>query len=705
MESSEHSISGSRRTLARLSRMGLRELACRGRQEAYKWIERVQASDTRSATAGDLSEQCLHRFLRNAEAQFFEGLFDKRVPAALGIAAPRHCQELVASADEICQGRVDLLGYRNLDFGDPPNWHLDPTSDRQAPLRHWSLFDPLDHETVGDSKVVWEFNRHQWLVQLGQAYRLTGEERYAERLARHLRSWFEANPRGMGINWTSSLEAGLRIIAWCWAILFIRDSEALDASLFSELLVSIRSHARHIERYLSYYFSPNTHLTGEALGLLYAGVVFPELKHAERWRSLATRILIGEIERQVLPDGVYFERSTCYQRYTADTYLHLLILASRNGLELPAEVTQRLRGMLDALVTLRQPDGSMPSIGDADGGSLLPLSTPRPNDFRPMFSTAAVLFEEPAYAWAAGELAPDTLWLFGTAAIRIFESIDAAPPTSPKCRVFPDGGFAVMRNGWDRESHSLIFDTGPLGCDISSGHGHADLLSIQCSLFGQPYLVDAGTCCYTASQELRDFFRGTAAHSTVMIDGKSQAQPTGPFAWQSLSAAQMHRWISNEALTLADAEHTGYRALPDPVTHRRRVIFVEQSYWIVIDDLTGAESHSIDVRFQFGPIQVRLDADGWARATTDGRRGLLLRTFTKVPLHAEVRKGRRAPLEGWISPNYGQFEPAPAVVYSATVRLPVRMVTLLWPTEDLHETPPELEVVFESLGRNACLVW
>jgi hypothetical protein len=244
----------------------------------------------------------------------------------------------------------------------------------------------------------------------------------------------------------------------------------------------------------------------------------------------------------------------------------------------------------------------------------------------------------------------------------------------------------------------LIFDTGPLGCPVISGHGHADLLSIQCSLFGQRYLVDPGTCCYTANTELRNFLRGTAAHSTVIVDGKDQAQPAGPFAWRSRSTAQLLQWTANEVLAFADAEHDGYRALPDPVSHRRRVIYVKPRYWVVVDDLTGAGSHSIEFRFQFAPMNVRVDTAGWVRATLDGRHGLLLRALTSAPLEVDVREGRRTPLEGWVSPNYGQLEAAPVVVHTVTALLPVRVVTLLWPTDFVHEETPRVSVIEDREG-------
>lgn len=700
---SDHTANGG---LRRLFRMDFPELACRSRQEAFKWAERLgSAADIRRVPkrvtldkSSRRHSESFDRFLSNANACFFEGVFDERVPAALAIGASQHLSDVVATADKLCRARFDLLGYSNLDFGDPPDWQLDPISGRAAPFVHWTRLDPLDSSSLGDSKVIWELNRHQWLVTLAQAYRLTREERYAEALIEYLQDWHEANPPGMGINWTSSLEVSFRLISWCWVLLLIRESRALTLSVFAKLVKSVRSHATHIERYLSYYFSPNTHLTGEALGLLYAGVLFPEIKRAERWRSLATRILIQEIERQVLSDGVYFERSTSYQRYTADIYFHFLILGSRAGIEVPIVVKERLRSMLDFLVAIRQPDGSVPSIGDADGGYVLPLSRSDPADFRTMFSTAAVLFNEPVYAWAAEKLASDTLWLLGTSAVDAFEGLVMSPPPTDVCRMFSAGGFAVMRSGWEANCHSLIFDTGPLCSHLSSGHGHAGLLSIQCSAFGQPIVVDAGTHCYTADSETRDFFRGTAAHSTVMVDGKSQAEFAGPFSWQSRCAARLRRWASNDTLAFADAEHDGYRTLPDPVTHRRRVIFVKPRYWIVVDDLTGTSTHRIDIRFQFAPMHVQIDGMGWVSATRAGRRGLLVHSFTSASIAAEVREGRCDPLEGWVSPNYGQLEQAPVLTYTTTAALPLRVVTLLWPIESVDEERPRVEIIPQCGG-------
>jgi heparinase II/III-like protein len=669
--------------------IGLDELWVRGRQEASKWLERTGAL---TPTRGDALALDVDRVRALGQRRFFEGAVSERAAWSIDrMAGVRDA--IVETADAACDGRFDLLGYSRLSFGDPVDWHLDPISGRRAPLAHWSRLNVLDAAQVGDHKVVWELNRHQWLVALGQAYRLTGDQRYGEAFARYVREWLRANPGGMGVNWASSLEVALRLIAWCWALFLFRGSRALSRELGEAMLGAMWAHAAHVERYLSSYFSPNTHLTGEALGLFYAGVVLAEGRRAPRWRRRAADILVRQSERQILPDGVYFEQSTCYQRYSIEIYLHFLVLAARSGVAVPAVVGERVQRMLDFLLAVRRPDGSVPSIGDADGGWLLPFTRRAPGDARGVFSTAAVWFRRPDYAWAAGGLAPETLWLLGPAAAPAFDALAAKPPAQAPSRLFAEGGYAVMRGGWAPDAHHLVFDVGPLGCPVSGGHGHADLLGIQASPFGTRCLADCGTYGYTLEPAWRNFFRSTAAHSTLTVDGAGHAAPAGPFAWHSRPRARLRAWLSTEAVDFADAEHDAYRGLADPVTHRRRVVFVKPRFWVIVDDLAGAAEHCVEARFQFAPIDVTLEPTGWARARGADGRGVLLRAFATVPLKTEIREGELAPIQGWISRDYGLREPAPVLVCSAVTRLPLRILTVMLPTENPLASPPPVSAV------------
>ncbi len=688
--------------------MSFAEVAYRGHQETAKLFERIAARGRYPDPAALLQSRApaiatpgaALRLGRDVvPGRFFGGAGDPEALTALRERLPAECADLVCSAtDTIVGHRFDLLGYQMLSFGNPIDWHFDPVWDRQSPLVHWSRIDALDPAVVGDSKVIWELNRHQWIVRLAQSWALTRDEQTAQACIGSIDAWLEANPPGTGINWTSSLEVAYRLISWCWTLVLLRDFPGLSGEWVMKVIAAIWMHAAHVRRYLSYYFSPNTHLTGEALGLFYAGTLFPEFLDAPRWRELGTRILVAESRRQVSSDGVHFEQSTCYHRYTVDIYLHFLLLASHNGVTVPGAVVDCVRQMVEFLLAVRQPDGSIPAIGDVDGGTLLPLSRRRPNDAAGLFATAAAMFHRSDFAWAANDIAPEMLWLMGLDGLRAFDALHPVPPAGPASRVFPVGGYAIMRNRWDDDASQMIADIGPLGCPGSSGHGHADLLSVQCAIFGEPCLVDGGNFCYTPDAEWRDFFRSTAAHNTVVIDGRTQSEPAGPFGWHGRPQVRLREWRSNPRMDFLDAEHDAFSRRGDPIVHRRRILFVKPRYWILVDDLVGTLPHQVDLTFQFAPLHVALGPNRWARAETPRGRALWVGPFTSAAtsVRTTLKSGELRPIRGWVAPTYGERRPAPTLIYSVTVVPPWRILTLLLPDANGLTSPPPVRLIYDE---------
>jgi uncharacterized heparinase superfamily protein len=707
--------------LRRLARMPFSEIAGRGRQEAAKILERLTADDRtidpesilRHHAPAFVDREAALQILRDAgPKRFFAGVEHPHIAAQ---TVPEHRDAILSSADATRQNRFDLLGYRTLWFGDPIDWQLDPVSSRRAPRVHWTQLNPLDPATVGDSKIVWELNRHQWIARLAQAYTVGGDERYAENALAAIESWIDANPYGIGVNWTSSLEVAYRLMSWSWTLMLVRDSSALSGERLNRILANVWLHANYIARYLSFYFSPNTHLTGEALGLFYAGNLFPEFIQARRWRRLGAGVLMAESRSQICADGVHFERSTCYHRYTLETYQQFLLLADRNRVPVPAELADQVRRMVDFLVSVRRPDGVLPEIGDADGGRLMPLVERRQCDPRGVFAVAAAMFGRGDFAAAAESLAPDVPWLMGEEGVRAFAATAAAKPAGHPSRIFPSGGYAVMRSNWDRDAHQMIVDVGPLGCTFSCGHGHADLLSIQCSAFGEAVLVDPGTYCYTPDTEWRNFFRGTAAHSTVMIDGRDQVEPDGPFGWRGRPQVHVREWRSNAECDFVDASHTAYAG----ITHRRRVLFAKPDYWIVVDDVYengvgcnfrqtqwkiapqpivahAPAAHHIELGFQFAPMNVSVVRDRWAQAQTPAGNTFWIGSFAPAAVKPHVKSGERAPIRGWVSADYGQRTPAPLLVYATRAPLPWRSITLLMPQRGDRSSVPAVSPLFDD---------
>lgn len=559
--------------------MSASELRERSRQQLFKLLERVSPAGGSSHAGDPAAIRRLHVADTIDSSTAGRWLRSRRGAAA------------VLAADRILANRFTLLGHPDLDFGSPIDWHLDPVSGKRAPRIHWSRIPYLDADVVGDHKVVWEINRHQHFYVLGRAYRLTGDEKYARRFAEHLESWMEENPPKVGINWASSLEVAYRAIAWIWAFEFFQESPSLTPELLDRAVSYLDVHGRHLERYLSTYFSPNTHLTGEALGLLYLGVSLPRLKRAARWRQKGWDILVEQLPKQVHPDGVYFEQASYYHRYTVDIYLHAVILARKSGIPVPPEMLERLGLLVDHLADLTRPDGTIPIIGDDDGGRLAWLDERDFMDVRSPLAVASVVFDRPDHAGISGDATEEVFWLLGPEA---GEQVDRWALHHPKpdhlSRLYPVGGYAIMRDGWDRTANHAVIDCGPLGM-MNCGHAHSDALAMEISMAGCAILVDPGTYTYTASAVDRDRFRLSASHNTVTVDGQSASVPAGPFSWAIRTDARCESWYAGGNVDWFVGSHAGFQRLSDPATHRRSVLFVHDSYFIVVDSIVAAGEH------------------------------------------------------------------------------------------------------------------
>ncbi len=570
----------------------------------------------------------------------------------------------VKEADEIVQHRFRLLGYRDLDYGAEIDWHLDAVHGKRAPLDAWYKINFLDFEEVGDHKVTWELNRHQHLVTLAKAWAFTGHEKYAEEIARQFYSWQRANPFPVGINWGSSLEVAFRSLSWIWVRNLLGGGSRNSGAFDRDLALQLERHGHYIEQYLSTYFSPNTHLIGEALALFFIGTTCPEIPAARRWQIEGLKILVEEIQRQVRPDGVYFEQSLYYHVYALDMFLHTRALAAANEISVPDSYDHGLRQMLHVLDTLCR-NGAPEGFGDDDGGRLF---NPRRNRAEHMADSLVVglsLLE--SISLPSARLTEEAIWLFGEKAIARWNQRGDAHNLS-SC-AFEDGGLYVISSSGERRTQ-MVVDSGPHGIG-HGGHGHADALSVSLSIDGQPFLIDPGSYVYISPGKDRNQFRGTAAHNTVRVDQLDQAVPETPFSWSSLPEVAAERWERGGCFTLFAGSHTGYRRLSDPVLHERTVFHVHGEYWLVRDVLTGHAAHELEVYWHFAP-EVGLAVDSLLNAIGGSQRLTIM--------SAGSAAWDTCMEEGFVSPAYGEKLPGPVGVFKSRQQLPAEHCSLIVPT-------------------------
>jgi len=464
----------------------------------------------------------------------------------------------------------ELLELANRLVSEPPvEWNRDPRSGYLWPLDyHRDL--KLMRTDGSDIRIVWELNRLGRFLTLGRAYKLTKDERFATAFVEQLRSWNEQNPYGRGPNWLCAMEVALRAINLIAAREMFRESPQLDAQF---LLTLFQQHGKYIRRNLEFsYIATSNHYLSDVAGLLWLGVMVPELRDAKRWRDFGLKELLREMDKQVLPDGADFESSTGYHRFVTELFLYSFLLCRENGIAVGQKYSDKLRAMLLYIRAYIRPDGFAPLIGDTDGGQFLPFQQNRADDH--------------GYLLRIGAEA------FNNAALR-----DAEPGS----KAFPHAGIYIMRH----EDLYLCLNTSGAGINGRGSHGHNDALSIEVSAGGCAFIVDPGTYLYTGDLQRRHDFRSTAYHSTVKIDGVEQntIRRDLPFVIGDEARPRVLLWEIGPQIDRIIAEHYGYQRLKNPVTHRRTVTFDKQKRsWLIEDEFLGdAVDHVYEVRFHFAP--------------------------------------------------------------------------------------------------------
>ncbi len=601
---------------------------------------------------------------------------DAYVQAVRGACPDRH-HELIQAAEAISQGRFELMG-RTFDFaGGEINWHLAPETGRDWPRLRWNRFDLYDADAPGDVKSTWELNRHQFWLTLGRAYWLTGEERFAAAWAEQGRSWLDQNPPEIGVNWRSNLEHALRILNWWVALAFFLRSEHVSDDLVCRLVGTMILKARHILGDLDYsqINMPNNHLLGDAMGLAIMGLLLPTLKEADAWRDVGLETMWQEASRQIYPDGASFECAISYHRFVAYFFLVVTRLCDRCDVTVPDVVRQRLEGMFDFVMHLRRPDGSMPSLGDWDDGRTVILSEQPLGDFRPMLSTGAVLFARPDFAWAAGKLDEETIWLLGPEAAERFNQLHATPPNATS-RAFRTGGYFISRSAWDRDAHYALIRNGPF-----ESHTHADLLNVELAAGGQPILVDPGTYTYNGPWQWRTYFRSGGAHNGFLVDGRPQTYAHRIFRWVFPPRAKTIAWHATERIDYYEGEHDGFRRLPGRPVHRRIVLSVRGEYWLVLDGVLGSGSHEAELRLHFSPDLQIEPREGQLTASSDKGPQAAVAYWSSCPVTARLARGEEDPILGWYSSGYGRKEPSTTARLVTSGSLPLWVAWLVVPFE------------------------
>lgn len=563
---------------------------------------------------------------------------------------PTYTAHLQSLAQRIAAGALPAFDTW-IDPGPAVAWRRDYRHGTETSPRYFRRVPYLDFTQAGDHKWIWEINRHQHLVTLAQAWALSPDPALLDALGRQLESWLEQNPPQRGINWASALEVAFRALSWMW--IWHLAGPALPAPLAARFLRMLYLHGLHLEANLSVYFSPNTHLLGEALALDALGRFFPDMPPAAGWVETGSAHMAAALHRQVRADGSHFEQSSYYHVYTLDMLLFHRVLA---GTPAPAEEAAILARMAAYLTALLGTEGRIPLIGDDDGGRLFHPFGPRDGFGRATLAVYHALTGTPAPPFAATAAAHSEMAAWWLAA----PVPPSAPPATPESVLFADAGLGFLRGAGPAE---VIADCGPFGSG-SAGHSHADTLQILVRRAGRDLLIDPGTCTYISDPALREQFRRAAAHTTVSVTGTGQAVASGPFRWLSPPAVRVLGWQDSPQATWLAAE-----CRFGPFRHRRALLWEKEIPRLWLADVIEWDDTAAHEFTQNWPLGEEPESVVETTIFCAGAR-LALEAGGKMSMQ-----------KIWRSSHYGHREPAVAAAVVWTSQSPARRAAMIdWNT-------------------------
>ena len=568
----------------------------------------------------------------------------------------------VAEAEKLLQHRYDYLACGEISLSERINWNHEYKRDIDMPLLFGPWMDYRDTDSFGDFKYFWELPRLQHLITLAKAHYLTGEDKYAAEAVAQIRDFVEQSPYLLGVNWTMPMESAIRLVSVSWVAVLIKDYLANHNDACGLVEQVVRSHTSYVAGNYAAYSSANNHLIAEAAGVFIASLCFGGLKGMEAHRQKAYRILCREAVRQNYSDGVNKEQAVHYQLFASGFLLLAGLLGRANGVDFPAEYWRVLQAGTDFVAAMCDDNCSVAEIGDSDDGKAIVLSQADDNFARSMMATSAVLFERGDFKTKAGQFDETSFWLLGNKGGRRFDELSDEGTAGRNA--FEQGGYYIL-TGAGKAKLKVIFDCGPLGMGSLSAHGHADSLSFILNAYGRDFFIDPGTYTYVAGDPYRDYFRSTAAHNAVLVDGQDQSQMAGPFLWSCRANSYLEKTSSDSACDKVVARHDGYHRLKDPVTHRRAVSLDKEKDVVTIDDYLEAKgSHKLEQYFHLSPESQAEMIDDSTLQIANYEKKIELATDNR--LNCRIVIGSEDPICGWCSHAYDRKQPTNTIICSGS---------------------------------------
>ncbi|WP_461205133.1 alginate lyase family protein [Clostridium sp. DL1XJH146] len=598
------------------------------------------------------AEELLLDYYRNREKTTF--FFDKkdkhRIVTENKKKYKKEIEEILYKADMALEHKFILRGNSIENpfvfVGDEINWHVTPNGDREG---------------------LFSINIQEWFLDLAKAYWYTDDEKYTKGFIELLSDWYEKCPcpnDGKEHFWDysgwRSLEVSRRMVYFIQAYYMFQDSPYWTPRLNTMFIKLVYEHCNQLAEHICILNHNHTIMHME--GLLYGAIFFPEILESKEWIDIAKTTLEACAEEQIYEDGIHIEAVPAYHNLTVMLFAKPILFAEINGYSLSDSYKERVKKMFQFSMYTYRPDGSCTPIGDSD---VIPKIS---RNYMAAFGYFLFHLNE---LKAFAEVDEKLSWFVSKINDnkKKTENLELLIGLQEK-RAFNNGGYYCIRSNWDDDALYTMFHCGPL----VHGHPHADLLSFDIFAYGYSLLTDVGIFTYNECTDRR-YLKGTNAHNTITVDGCDQAEYEHRMSFKEVPKYKLNNFKVTNKYSLIDAEHYGYQRLEDQVTHRRKLISINDEFFVVVDTLLGQDEHDIEQFWHFNSNEVELFSKSLIARSNDENKA----NIQVIPLVTSKVKGEV--FESWLSDKYGSKRKAKVARYWIKESLPMDMVTLLIPEE------------------------
>jgi hypothetical protein len=609
---------------------------------------------------------------------------------------------LIESADRVCAHTMQVPAGASRSFGtfidwfsdfDGKSWiycHISELNRKLCEKHFQKLYD------LSNLSITLEFNKHHHLVDLGRAYFLSKEERYAQEFVIELEDWIEKNPINWGVNWLEPLTAAQRIISWIFALGLFLPSPHLTPEIFCNVMKYIFLHGTYILEHCADKTTKPAKLIGLASALYMMSSLFPEFEFMERWRDRALKIMEQEVTLQFSPDGVHREQSLGFQCLLTEFLIMPLMLEKINHRSSSPLISMAVERSIEFLLHNIQPNGKTQVFGEMPLTKVWRIGQAPHEDYRALLALGALLFSRGDMKWAAGSCEEEILWFFQEEGLKTYDALVPKAPATLS-RAFGEGGYVVLRDTWEKDSNFCLFHSGPrrkwglLEKGMEGLNLHRDLLNFALAIRGEPFIIETGS--YRGKKKFSSYFSRTAAHNVISIDGHEQSMYKNFKGSKKFLQWLKTRWLFTDEFDYVVSGSPGFEDLKSHVIHRREIMYLKQKKWFVIKDtLEGFDEFVVELAFHFAPeleIILRGDYGCFIRGRRDFVR---LNPYFPCEFSCSLNRGKTDPLSGWYAKDYVRVEPCYRLEYYAKMKLPAEIYTWVSWARGEFRIPPKEEL-------------